>query len=934
MHPASISTSVLLVLLATMAVSLDLSRAKQQQIEVEFQSRSESTTTALREHFGLYRDAVHSVASLFQASQSVEREEFQVFVSRALSRYPGLKSMQWVPRVPQSRRAEFEQNARDDGLADFRFKQWNSSSDQSDKTEGKWITNDDHWAEEYFPVMYDESAEKGVNAFGDDLASRPTYSNTLDEARDTGQLVITPPVHPSGDMEMESLVLFVVPTFASKVEPERIEERREKLLGFAVGVLDIAEVTDAIVRDGRHYGIAVSVIDESNGKGGVPLFEYNRPNSKTRLPSSLNEKHIYHIGRRIWGFHYQALPVFVSARTSWHSWLILPAGIIISILLGIVIHKATMRTQLVEEIVEKRTAELENERYLLNTLVETIPDPVFFKDREGKFVRVNKAMATDAGFDTPADIIGKTDFDIWAGELPEETIRDEQKILETGEPIINKVEKPIKKDGPQRWVLVSKLPFRNLNGEIIGTFGVAREFTERKQMEDELQALNDELNNANQALESINHELAMRVRESEQARERAEAAEKRLQLSVESLAESADRYHKLIDNIPICATRKSKTGEVTFVNRAFCEFVDVKPDDILGKTDFDLFPEELARKYQADDQRVMETGTIHEFREKNIKDGQPRDVNVIKVPWFDDQGNTEGVLVAFWDITEQVAYEDQLRDFAVKLQIKSNELLKVNNALQQSNLDLQQFAYVASHDLQTPLRGIAGFAEFLAQDYHGKLDDQADDYINRIVNGCKRMQQLIQDLLSYSRVESRAAPLEPVNLNEVLDDLLALMRIKINENDARVTRDELPTIHADRSQITQLYQNLIENSLKYRGEDSPVIHLSARHEKKSWVLSVQDNGIGIDPEHQDRVFEIFRRLHSDKTYPGTGIGLAICRRIVGRHDGEIWITSNEGQGCTFHFSIPDFEPSDEQDNNESARDVESEPVTTEVKKPT
>lgn len=232
-------------------------------------------------------------------------------------------------------------------------------------------------------------------------------------------------------------------------------------------------------------------------------------------------------------------------------------------------------------------------------------------------------------------------------------------------------------------------------------------------------------------------------------------------------------------------------------------------------------------------------------------------------------------------------------------------LAKANDALEQSSVQLQQFAYIASHDLQAPLRGIAGFAQFLQQDYGGKLDDTADEYIEQIVLGAQRMQQLINDLLAYSRVESRGRAIAPIELANVFDEVVEVHQTEIEEAGSTVTRGELPTVMGDAAQLSQLFQNLVSNAVKYHAEEAPCVHVSAERNGNSWIFCVRDNGIGIEAKHHERIFEIFRRLHTQEQYPGTGIGLAVCRRIVSRHGGRIWVESELGNGSTFYFTLPD-----------------------------
>ncbi|MDC0936937.1 ATP-binding protein [Pirellulales bacterium] len=235
---------------------------------------------------------------------------------------------------------------------------------------------------------------------------------------------------------------------------------------------------------------------------------------------------------------------------------------------------------------------------------------------------------------------------------------------------------------------------------------------------------------------------------------------------------------------------------------------------------------------------------------------------------------------------------------------RTEELAAANTALAHSNIELQQFAYVASHDLQTPLRGIAGFAQFLHEDYSQQLDDRAKEYTGRIVEGVARMQRLITDLLAYSRVDSGANSCSEVDLNETFDDAAMLLSASIDELGAEVTRDALPTVRGDGAQLSQLLQNLIGNGIKYCSEVTPRVHLSAEPLGSGWQIAVRDNGIGISEKDHPKIFEIFRRLHSQLDYPGTGIGLAVCRRIVLRHGGEIWLESEVGAGSCFYFTVP------------------------------
>jgi PAS domain S-box-containing protein len=238
---------------------------------------------------------------------------------------------------------------------------------------------------------------------------------------------------------------------------------------------------------------------------------------------------------------------------------------------------------------------------------------------------------------------------------------------------------------------------------------------------------------------------------------------------------------------------------------------------------------------------------------------------------------------------------------------KIEELQRAHDSLEKSNLELQRFAYIASHDLQTPLRSISGFLQMLQSEYAGKLDAQADDWILRTIQATQVLQESIEDLLSYSRLDSDVHVFKIVPCRSVFDAAVLLLDAPIKETAARITCDDLPIVMGDHSQLIQLMQNLIGNALKYRGDKAPEVHVSAERKGNDWVFSVRDNGIGILPKYRERIFEVFQRLHSQRKYPGTGIGLAICRRVVNLHGGTIWVESEPGRGSIFYFTIPEKE---------------------------
>lgn len=235
---------------------------------------------------------------------------------------------------------------------------------------------------------------------------------------------------------------------------------------------------------------------------------------------------------------------------------------------------------------------------------------------------------------------------------------------------------------------------------------------------------------------------------------------------------------------------------------------------------------------------------------------------------------------------------------------QTRRLQQAVEALERSNIELRRFAHVASHDLQTPMRSIASFMQLIKADYSDRVDERGRGWIQRVISSVHHLQQLVHDLLDYSRLDSVTQRHESVDTREVVESALVLLDASIQESGAEVILGDLPVVMGDRSQLLQLFQNLIGNALKYRGDRKPRVEIGAQVDAQGWQFDVRDNGIGIAARHQARIFEIFQRLHDQSQYPGTGIGLAVCRRIVEAHGGRIWVDSEAGHGSTFRFTLP------------------------------
>jgi PAS domain S-box-containing protein len=384
------------------------------------------------------------------------------------------------------------------------------------------------------------------------------------------------------------------------------------------------------------------------------------------------------------------------------------------------------------------------------------------------------------------------------------------------------------------------------------------------------------------------------------------------QRAVETLRLSDARYRRLFetaqDGILIL---DADTGQVVDANPFMKDLLGYSQEEFLGRKLWEIGPfkgEDASKSAFAELQR---NDRLHyEGLPLETKDGRRVEVEFISNAYLVDA--TRLIHCNIRDITERMrvnqALEAANKEMAFQIEEKgkrADELVMINAELARSNAELEQFAYVATHDLQEPLRAVASCVQLLQKRYGGQLDARADEFITHAVDGTKRMQTLINDLLAYSRISTHAQVFASTNCEMVLHEVLANLMVAIAESGAQVTHDALPTVNGDATQLTQLFQNLIGNALKFRGDRPSKIHIGAVRKHGEWRFSVADNGIGMEPQYFERVFLVFQRLHTRKEYQGTGIGLAICKKVVERHGGRIWAESEPGLGATFCFTIPE-----------------------------
>jgi PAS domain S-box-containing protein len=401
------------------------------------------------------------------------------------------------------------------------------------------------------------------------------------------------------------------------------------------------------------------------------------------------------------------------------------------------------------------------------------------------------------------------------------------------------------------------------------------------------------------------------------------------------LIEQDDLFRLITEKAADMIAVVDTNGRRVYNSPSYERILGYSPEQLEATSSFEqIHPEDREKVREASVEASRSgVGRRIEYRMRH-RDGSWRVLESTASTILDADGKVDKLVIVNRDITDRKRAEQALQEHQIHLEelvaTRTAELKRANEQLEQdiverkevqqqltrnveelnrSNTELEQFAYVASHDLQEPLRMVASYTQLLSQRYKGKLDPDADEFIGFAVDGARRMQQLIEDLLSYSRLTTRGKPLNWTESTSACNAAIGNLEQSIKHSRAVIVVGSLPPVLADAIQLTALFQNLIGNAIKYHNESKPEIRIDARPDRDDWLFLIRDNGIGIEKQYFERIFQMFQRLHSRKDYPGTGIGLAICKKIVERHGGRIWVESEPGQGSTFVFTIPQAERS-------------------------
>ena len=487
--------------------------------------------------------------------------------------------------------------------------------------------------------------------------------------------------------------------------------------------------------------------------------------------------------------------------------------------------------------------DLSEAQRIAQELIDILPVPIFIKARDGRYLAVNRAWEQFFGM-ARGEFLGKQVNDLYpnAPWVAEEHRAMDEELWRTPGSQSYEIKIVTRPQGA-RSTVYHKATFPGPDGKVGGLMGTIIDVTGRKK--------------------------AMRA-----------------------LRQSEERFRQTFELAASGIAHVDLEGRFLRVNRALSRILGYASEELVGRTVKDVSHPDDRGVTDAERQRMYagEIESVHFEKRYLRKDGATVWVDLTVALVRNADGKPDYEVAVFDDITEKKHAEVELR--------------AANQELERSNAELEQFAYVASHDLQEPLRMVSSYTQLLGRRYGERLDGDAKEFMAYIVDGAARMKQLIEDLLAYSRVGTRGREFKRVKLGAALERASINLRAALEESGAEVTHDTLPEVEGDELQLVQLLQNLISNAIKFRATSSPKVHISSTEKEDEYEIAVRDNGIGIEPQYFERIFMVFQRLHDKGQYPGTGIGLAICKKVVDRHGGRMWVESAPGQGSRFLFTLP------------------------------
>lgn len=847
-----------LILLFGAALSALIFQMKEEAISARhraaFSEIAHEYARTLQWEFNSHLDAVRSLRDFVLASPSLDNAAFSSFASRSLERAAGLRSLQWIPLVAESGRRAIEGGALQDGSDPFEFHTLDTSSEPITASPDEF----------YLPVYYSESRDADAGpAVGFDYGSNPVLREAFNRAQESGKPVVTAAAGLMRTREESGQLLLVLPVVAAA------ENNARQIRGFVAGRLDLDAIETIGLRgDDRVTG--VRILDQKISAPQVIFsageFRDEGADSSVSVPFAFADQK--------WIIRLSPSRKTISPTARFESWSLLTGGLLFTAFCAIWIRQRQDYVQSIEAKVSSRTAalsrinedlqtEMAHRRKAEQELKESearfrqafrhAPTGVGLLSPAGRWIQVNEALVKMTGFSAEqlyqsliADALHPDEVDRILANIAQ---------MAAGELNTFALEQQFRKNsGEYLWVILNVSAVRNERRELLYFIVQIVDITSR-----------------NRALE-----------ETRRAKE----------FSENIIRSSSDGIFAF-----------DLETRVTVWNSGMEAMTGITAGEAIHRKVGEVLPFLIEAGEDQVFQRVLAGGIVRSGERPFSLPERGRSGYFAGnyAPFHDGGGGIIGGVGVVRDVTEQREARERLRAFA--------ELLK------QRNRELQDFAYVASHDLQEPLRKVRAFGDRLEQRCRAALDEQGLDYLNRMRDAAGRMQTLISDLLAFSRISTQASPFTLVDLNDVAREVISDLESTIEETGAVIDIGELPVVEADATQMRQLLQNLISNAIKYRKSDvNPRVEIRARRhaaeehlpplQGAGSLLFIKDNGIGFEEKYLDRIFTVFQRLHGRNEYPGTGIGLAICRKIAERHKGWITATSRPGEGSTFIVGLP------------------------------
>lgn len=878
----------LIGLTMTAIVAFFAHRWERDSIRSRFNLRVADEVAALNREIDANLDAIRATAAFFSSSEIVHRREFENFATTIIQRRTSMKALEWIPRIPANESEDLVAKVRAEGFGDFAL--------HFISADGEPLDGD------FYPVVYVEPLEGNEAAMGLELASETRRRSAMIRARDTGLPTASPSLHLVQDKEPRGGVIVFVPVYKDDVRLADIENRRRALRGFVIGIFYPGEIVEEALQYLRPEQIAFKVRDVSDPHEPILLHTHGEHNPDGQ--AQIEAEHDLEVAGRIWSIAFSSTKEYEQALRSWTLYGILLSGFLLTGLAAITLAGQLDRTRRIEQSVEDRTRDLkianeklrdETEERLIaaealresdsrmRSILDYTSSVIFIKDVEGRYLLINRRFEERFHVNNE-DYVGQTDYTVFPKHLADAFRANDQKVIQSGETL--EFEEKAVQDGEERIYLSVKLPLRHENGTIYAVCGIATDITERKRTEIQLATSRDEL-------------------ETRVAERTAELRERERSMTT------------LLSNLPGAVYRCLNTPDwpMEFISEGIRGLSGYSPEDLTTlRVSFGaqvMLPEDQERVW-SEVQSALSLRQPYQLTYR-IKTSDGR----VKWAWEQGQGvfGASGELEALegfiTDINARMMAEEALRRLNEELEQRVEHR---THELRVANRELEAFSYSVSHDLRAPLRSIDGFSQALFEDYFDQLDSEGRDNLQRVRSACQRMGQLIDDLLSLSRVTRADINRSQANLSAMARATLEALRVSQPERKAEFIIEPDLHLQADPRLLQIALDNLLGNAWKFTGRrDVARIEVGRASEvtplEKGFlpqgtpVFLVRDNGSGFDMQYASKLFGVFQRFHSTAEFPGTGVGLATVQRIIHRHGGEIWCESSPASGTTFYFYL-------------------------------